>query len=182
MKKFEDLKVGLTNKSRTSVVELEEMLDWAKKYDPQWFHADPEAAKTSIFGEIISSGIYTAALWRKLDHEINGDIDFICGVAWKETRWPASFLPCNTTDKINIAINFMIKFSPQCCGINSGGYYLSKNRCLRCFRICMKPLGIILFRPIEHFLKFHNGSSGFISKSNFKVFKFFHNKYEYIHA
>jgi len=88
MKKFEDLKVGLTNKSRTSVVELEEMLDWAKKYDPQWFHADPEAAKTSIFGEIISSGIYTAALWRKLDHEINGDIDFICGVAWKETRWP----------------------------------------------------------------------------------------------
>jgi acyl dehydratase len=26
------------------------------------------------------------ALWRQLDHEINSDIDFVCGVGWDELR------------------------------------------------------------------------------------------------
>jgi acyl dehydratase len=88
MRKFEDLKIGDTGQSSVHTVELADMLTWAREYDPQWFHLDPEAAKNSIFGEVVAPGIYTAALWRKLDHEINEDIDFICGIAWKETRWP----------------------------------------------------------------------------------------------
>jgi acyl dehydratase len=69
-------------------VDGEEMLAFARSYDPQWFHADPAAAKGSIFGEMVASGVYTAALWRRLDHQINSDIDFICGVAWEDVRWP----------------------------------------------------------------------------------------------
>jgi len=88
MRKFEDLEIGDSGRSGKMTVELDDMLQWARDYDPQWFHANPEAAKESIFGEVVAPGIYTAALWRKLDHEINGDVDFICGVAWKETRWP----------------------------------------------------------------------------------------------
>lgn len=65
-----------------------EMLAFARAYDPQWFHADPDAAKNSVFGEMVASGVYTAALWRRLDHQINSDIDFICGVAWEDVRWP----------------------------------------------------------------------------------------------
>jgi acyl dehydratase len=56
--------------------------------DPQYFHADPEAATQSMFGEVIASGIHSAALWRALDHEISGDIQWICGVAWEDVRWP----------------------------------------------------------------------------------------------
>ena len=69
-------------------VELADMLEYARRYDPQYFHADPVAAKKSVFGEVIASGLYTAALWRRLDHEISGDIAWICGIAWKDTRWP----------------------------------------------------------------------------------------------
>lgn len=88
MRQYEDLAIGETGRSDTLVVDLEEMLEWARKYDPQWFHADPVKAEESVFGEVVSSGIYTAALWRKLDHQINKYVDFICGLAWKDTRWP----------------------------------------------------------------------------------------------
>jgi acyl dehydratase len=85
---FEDLKIGERRTSEPLTVEREDMVDFARRYDPQWFHADPAAATGSIFGEVVASGVYTAALWRKLDHTINADVDFICGVAWEDVRWP----------------------------------------------------------------------------------------------
>ncbi len=39
-----------------------------------------------MFGEVVASGIHTLALWRQMDHEINSDIDFVCGVGWDELR------------------------------------------------------------------------------------------------
>ncbi len=30
------------------------------------------------------------ALWRQLDHEISGDIAWICGVAWEDVKWPVA--------------------------------------------------------------------------------------------
>ena len=65
-----------------------EMIDFAVRYDPQYFHTDEKAARESIFGEVIASGIYTTAVWRQLDHEISHDVRWICGVAWDEVRWP----------------------------------------------------------------------------------------------
>lgn len=85
---YEDLVIGEVRESSTRTVTLEELVEFATRYDPQYFHADPVAAKRSIFGEVIASGIHSAALWRALDHDISGDIHWICGVAWEEVRWP----------------------------------------------------------------------------------------------
>lgn len=85
---YEDLVIGEVQESSTRTVTSEEMLDFARRYDPQYFHADPDAAGESIFGSLIASGIHTAALWRILDHEISGDIHWICGIAWEDVRWP----------------------------------------------------------------------------------------------
>lgn len=85
---FEDLETGECSESGARVVDREEMLAFARKYDPQYFHADEQAARDSIFGEVVASGIYTMALWRQLDHEIAGDIAWICGVAWDDVRFP----------------------------------------------------------------------------------------------
>jgi acyl dehydratase len=87
---YDDLVVGETRESHAETVELEALLAFARAYDPQYFHADPEAARHSVFGEVIASGIYTMALWRKLDHEISGDIAWICGIAWEEVKWPTA--------------------------------------------------------------------------------------------
>ena len=85
---YEDLVIGEVRESSARRITLDELLDFATRYDPQYFHADPAAARESIFGEVIASGIHSAALWRSLDHEISGDIRWICGVAWEEVRWP----------------------------------------------------------------------------------------------
>jgi len=85
---LEDLVVGEVRESGPMTVDLEPMLEFARRYDPQYFHTDQEAARSSIFSEVIASGIYTTALWRQLDHQIGHDIAWICGIAWDDVRWP----------------------------------------------------------------------------------------------
>ena len=93
---FEDLAIGEKRRSRDKHVELDEMLDFARAYDPQWFHVDPDLAKGSAFGDVVASGIHILAMWRILDHEINGDIDFVCGIGWDELRLKHAVRPGNT--------------------------------------------------------------------------------------
>ncbi|WP_176036801.1 MaoC family dehydratase [Brucella tritici] len=45
----------------------EEIIDFAKKYDPQPFHLDAEAAKKSVFGGLCASGWHTTAVFMKLN-------------------------------------------------------------------------------------------------------------------
>jgi acyl dehydratase len=93
---FEDLAVGEKRRSRDKHVELGEVLDFARAYDPQWFHVDPELARQSAFGGVVASGIHVMAMWRILDHEINGDIDFVCGIGWDELRLKHAVRPGDT--------------------------------------------------------------------------------------
>ena len=83
---FEDLAVGEKRSSATRTVTEEEIVTFARSYDPQWFHTDPEAARASVFGQVVASGIHVLAMWRQLDHTINSDIDFVCGVGWEHLR------------------------------------------------------------------------------------------------
>lgn len=83
---FEDLVVGELRRSEPRRVTQEEILAFARQWDPQWFHSDAELARQSVFGELVASGIHVLALWRQMDHAINSDIDFVCGVGWDEVR------------------------------------------------------------------------------------------------
>jgi acyl dehydratase len=59
---FEDLEVGAETYYGSYEVTREEVLEFARKYDPQPFHlSDEEAAKTH-FGRIAASGWHTAAM------------------------------------------------------------------------------------------------------------------------
>ena len=93
---FEDLTVGEHRCSREKPVLLEEVLAFARAYDPQWFHADPELAKQSVFGDVVASGIHVLAMWRQLDHEINADIDHVCGIGWDALRLKKAVRPGDT--------------------------------------------------------------------------------------
>jgi acyl dehydratase len=83
---FEDLRLGERRESKKRTISQAEIIAFARQYDPQWFHQDVEAAKDSHFGEVVASGIHVLALWRQLDHEINGDIDYVCGIGFDELR------------------------------------------------------------------------------------------------
>ena len=85
---WEDLVVGEKHTSTTMTVSEEEITDFATKYDPQYFHMDPDAAKDHPqFGQVVASGIHILAIWRQLDHLITGDVRWICGIKWDDLRW-----------------------------------------------------------------------------------------------
>ena len=63
---WEDVRIGGRRDLGTYTFTEEEIIRFGKKYDPQPFHIDPEAANHSIFGGIIASGWHTAAIWMKL--------------------------------------------------------------------------------------------------------------------
>jgi acyl dehydratase len=95
-RKFEDLQVGEERRSDPRTVSAEEMVAFAQQYDPQWFHADPEAARSSAFGEVVASGVFVLAIWRQLDHGMNSDIDFVCGIGFDEFRLENALRPGDT--------------------------------------------------------------------------------------
>ena len=59
---YEDFKVGETVEIGRHTVTQDEIIDFARKYDPQPFHTDTEAAKDSIYGGLIASGWHTCAI------------------------------------------------------------------------------------------------------------------------
>ena len=69
MKYWEDIKVGDTASLGTYTVTEDEILAFAKKYDPQPFHLDRESAKRSIFGGLIASGWHSCAIMMRMSVE-----------------------------------------------------------------------------------------------------------------
>jgi len=63
---WEDVVIGSRRDLGSYTFTEEEIIRFGRKYDPQSFHIDPEAAKRSIFGGLIASGWHTAAVWMKL--------------------------------------------------------------------------------------------------------------------
>jgi acyl dehydratase len=59
---FDDFEVGERFVSAGVTVTESMILDFALTYDPQPFHIDAEAAKTSVYGGLIASGFQTLAL------------------------------------------------------------------------------------------------------------------------
>ena len=94
---FEDWKVGerLVTSSRT--LQEAEIIKFAREYDPQDFHLDPEAAKNSPFGRLVASGWQTTALTMRLIVEsgIFGRRGGV-GLGVDELRWLKPVYPGDT--------------------------------------------------------------------------------------
>jgi acyl dehydratase len=70
---FEDYEPGSVHEFGPISVEQEEVIAFARRFDPQPFHIDPEAARESIYGGLIASGWHTSALMMRLfvDHYLS---------------------------------------------------------------------------------------------------------------
>jgi acyl dehydratase len=78
----------------------EEIIAFAKQYDPQFFHLDEDAARHSIFKGLVASGWHTAALTMRLITQrdfkpAGGSI----GLGFDELRWP---MPVRPGDELHI--------------------------------------------------------------------------------
>ncbi|MFZ2109418.1 MAG: MaoC family dehydratase [Roseiarcus sp.] len=63
---LDDLHVGQAFTSAVHVVDEDQIKAFARQFDPQPFHLDDEAAKSTIFAGLAASGWHTAAITMKL--------------------------------------------------------------------------------------------------------------------
>jgi len=63
---WEDLQPGSVRELGTTTVSVEEIKEFAGRYDPQPFHLDEEAGRKSLFGGLCASGWQTCALAMRL--------------------------------------------------------------------------------------------------------------------
>ena len=91
---FEDFDPGETIELGQTTVSEAEIVEFARRYDPQPFHVDAERARDSIYGGLIASGWHTAALcMRLLVDGVFGDAAGMGSPGVDELRWLAPVRP-----------------------------------------------------------------------------------------
>ena len=63
---FEDIVVGEPMRLGSHSFTEAEIIRFAKTYDPQYFHVDPEAAKAGPFGGLVASGWHTVSVGHRI--------------------------------------------------------------------------------------------------------------------
>ena len=85
---FEDYTPGAVSTSGAMPVSQAEIINFARRYDPQTMHTDPEAAAGGPFGGLIASGWHTAALMMRIfvDHFLSPESS-VASPGIDELRW-----------------------------------------------------------------------------------------------
>ena len=94
---FDDFVVGESIELGSVLVTEEEILDFARRFDPQTFHTDPVAAQASPFGGLIASGWHTCSLYMRLLYDgMLADAASQGSTGMEELRWLAPVRPGDT--------------------------------------------------------------------------------------
>lgn len=81
---WDDLTEGERLDCRPVTFTLQEIIEFAEKYDPQAFHVDEEAAAASRFGGIIASSLHTLSACTRVVVDAQKDVAIIIGLAMDE--------------------------------------------------------------------------------------------------
>jgi acyl dehydratase len=94
---LEDIEPGERVEHGEVTVEAEDIVAFARRFDPQPFHLDPVAAEGTVFGGLAASGWHTAGLTMRL--LVEADIGFAWGIvgrAIEQLEWPRPTRPGDT--------------------------------------------------------------------------------------
>ena len=102
---FEDYVPGSVHEFGSITVEQDEVIAFARRFDPQAFHMDPELAKNTIFGGLIASGWHTAGLMMRLfaDHYLS-KVASLGSPGIDELRWK---VPVRPGDELSIRVTVL---------------------------------------------------------------------------
>jgi acyl dehydratase len=92
---LEDLAIGQTFESAPHTLDADAIVRFARKFDPQPFHTDPDAARDTFFGGLAASGWHTAAITMRL---LTRSVPFAGGLIGgsNEIAWPRATRPGDT--------------------------------------------------------------------------------------
>ena len=101
---FEDYVTGQVYEFGEISVSETDIIDFASRYDPQYFHVDPVKAVASEFGGIIASGWHTVSLVMRLivDHYLS-HVASLASPGVEEVRWPNPVRPGDTL-KVRVTV------------------------------------------------------------------------------
>ncbi len=102
---FEDYTPGDVYEFGTITVTEPEIIEFARQFDPQYFHVHPEKAVESRFGGIIASGWHTAGLTMRLyvDHFLS-HVASLASPGVDEVRWPS---PVRPGDSLRVRVTIL---------------------------------------------------------------------------
>ena len=115
---FEDFKVGDRFASGQATFTEQAIIEFGTEFDPQPFHTDPDAAKQSLFGGLVASGVHSLAVTIRLtsDQDIFGD-SLIAGLSFDGLTWPRPVRPGDTVTVDTEIIEARTSRSKPDCGI-----------------------------------------------------------------
>ena len=111
---WEDFYQGQVRESGGYSLSEQEIIDFARKYDPQPFHTDKDKAAQSVFGGLIASGWQTASLCMRMLCDLYLlDAASLGSPGVDEVRWvkpvrPGDTLHLKTTQRIRSDFNASI--------------------------------------------------------------------------
>ncbi|WP_448660258.1 MaoC family dehydratase [Sphingomonas sp. CJ99] len=103
MRYFEDIRIGETHRFGRYAVEREEVIAFARAYDPQPFHLDDAAAAQTHFGRLAASGWHSCAMTMAMiveqfeqDQQASLGAAGIDELRWLKPVFPGDTLRCET--------------------------------------------------------------------------------------
>ena len=96
---FEDLRDGEHLHCQPVAITREAIIDFAKKFDPQLFHIDENAANESFFGGLVASSLHTLSACTRAVVEAQGNVAILSGVGMHEVKM---FNPVRPGDVLSV--------------------------------------------------------------------------------
>jgi acyl dehydratase len=102
---FDDYKVGAVYEFGDVTVTEEEILEFARRFDPQPIHTDPGYAADGPFHGLIASGWHTSSLFMRLfaDHFLSR-VASLASPGVDELRWPH---PVRPGDRMRLRVRIL---------------------------------------------------------------------------
>jgi acyl dehydratase len=103
--RFEQIQAGMIIDGGRRAVTEGEIIEFASRYDPQWFHTDPARAQQSRWKGLISSGWMTCAVAMELAAKnVLADSESIGSPGIDELKWPN---PVRPGDELHLRIEVL---------------------------------------------------------------------------
>lgn len=96
MKYLEDFVLGEVEKVGEHLLTQEEIIEYAKRWDPQFFHIDPEAANKSVFQGLTAAGTHLIAITvlHLVTHQPR--VSVLAALGWDDVRFLGPARPDDT--------------------------------------------------------------------------------------
>jgi acyl dehydratase len=101
MRYFEDYIVGQVLPIGEYELTTHDIISFAEKWDPQFFHLDEEKAKASLFGGLTASGCHLLAITIRLIMHSQSQGAALAALGWDEVRFTH---PARPGDRLSLTV------------------------------------------------------------------------------